>query len=445
MFQRFTQTQQDSAPGNKRAAEVLALGEIFRGFGGESVARETLAANGDAADFHKRISGRINTCSSFDRAMGCEFLRIDMSRYSLTSLVLGMSRMPRQPAPPPGHPDTVAHSYEESRSTCFEEEIASHIVRSSGVANPGGTPIPWAILSRDFTAGVASEAGNLADAAPRPLEYLRDPLRAGLALGRLGALITPGFRSNFSVPRFTSDVSAGFVSEVGSLTESQPGTGLVDFNSKRLGGYVEVSINTLMQGGDVVEGWLTRCLRVIAMTQLEWGAINANGAGVNPLGLRSTPGIGSVVGGTNGALFNWGHLVDLENIPALANAPESEYAGYLTNTKVRKLCKTTQRATGLPFMWDGGTERPLNGHRAAITSNVPSTLTKGSSSGVCSSVVYSSDWSTLLVPIFGAPDIVVDRSTIAVNGLVRIAINVWAAAGLLQPASFSVMDDALTA
>jgi len=159
--------------------------------------------------------------------------------------------------------------------------------------------------------------------------------------------------------------------------------------------------------------------------------------------VRSTAGIGTVAGGANGAQLAWSHLLDLEHAPAVANAPE-QFSGYLVNAKTRKWLKSTVRASNLPFMWDGG-ERPLNGHPAAVTNFVPGDLVKGSSGAVCSSLVYSSDWSTLMVPIFGVPDITVDPYSKATTGQVRIFLNIYMAAGVLMPSAFAKMDDALTA
>lgn len=404
---------------NKRAAEVLALGEIFAGVGGVKVARETIADGGDALMFHRRLAERVNSVGSFDQALGLHLSQRDLTGYSLVNVITGARGL--------------------------EREVAADIGRMAGVVKGSGTLIPWSVLSRDFTIAAASEAGNLAHGAAKATEYLRDPLRAQLSLARLGALITPGFTFNFSVPRFGTDAAVGFTSaETGATGETQPGSALVAFNASRIGGFIDVSKQSLLQSGPLLESWLRRVLGGIVAAQLESAGINGSGSGGNPLGIRSTPGIQSVLGGTNGALLNWGHITDLENAPGLANAPDTELGGYLTNTKVRKHCKTTQRAAGLPFIWDN-TPTPLNGYRAAITSNVPSNLTKGTSSGVCSSVIYSSDWSMLLIPIFGAPEILVDHRTQAINGFVRIHINAWVASGLLHPAIFAVMDDALTA
>lgn len=411
-----------NAISSRRAAQVLALGEIFANFGGEEVARRTISAGGDMIDFHKEIGARIRAGASLDHAAGLDFDPDYLRRFSLSRLL--KSQM--------GVPDSQA----------IEGHAASEIMSRAG-ARYDGTPIPWSVLTRDFNMGTLSEAGNLVG-VERPAGYLRDPLRAALALGKLGATIAGGFKMDFSVPRFSTDTSVGALTEIQASSETQPGTSLsTAFNAKRVGGYVEVSSQTLIQGGPLIEQWITRCLRGIVLAQIENAGINADGTGANPMGIRSTPGIGSVVGGTNGAQLTWAHLVDLENVPALANATESELGGYLTNTKVRRWTKVTPRATNLPFIWEN-TATPLNGKPVAITSNVPSNLNKGTSNGVCSSVIYSSDWSTMLVAIFGNPDVVVDRVTKASTGQVRIIINVWLASGLLQPANFAVMDDALT-
>lgn len=417
MFADRTLVPESPKTSNKRAAEVLAAGELFANFGGPMVARQVIAENGTVADFHRRIAPRIHGAGSFDRAMGCTFSNRDLSRYSLVDLVM--------------------------RRGGLEREVAGQIAKDTGLIRDGH-PIPWSVLTRDFGAGTAGEAGNLIESGARPTEYLRDPLRARLTLAQLGAMVTPGFVGDFSLPRISSDASVSFVGELSALSETQPGTSLVTFSARRLGGYVEVSKAALTSGGPAVEAWLTRVLLGIVLAQMEWSSINGTGTGNFSLGVRNTPGIGLVTGGTNGAQLTWTHLVDLENAVGLANGDETEFAGYLTNTKVRRLTKVTPKAANLDFMWAGG-DRPLNGHRAAITANVPGNLDKGTSTGVCSSVVYSSDWTSLLVPIFGAPEIIADHLSLAKDGMVRIIINAWMSSGVLQPGNFSKMDDALTA
>jgi hypothetical protein len=77
---------------------------------------------------------------------------------------------------------------------------------------------------------------------------------------------------------------------------------------------------------------------------------------------------------------------------------------------------------------------------------VPNNLTKGTSSGICSSLIFGSDWAQLVVGVYGGGvDILVDRITAADQGLVKITAAVIVGVGVNVPAAFAKMDDALTA
>ena len=80
----------------------------------------------------------------------------------------------------------------------------------------------------------------------------------------------------------------------------------------------------------------------------------------------------------------------------------------------------------------------------AITNNVPSNLTKGTSSGVCSSAVFGADWSMFVLGLFGGLDVTVDPYSLATGGQVRITLNQFFDWLCRQPGAFASMDDALT-
>ena len=56
-----------------------------------------------------------------------------------------------------------------------------------------------------------------------------------------------------------------------------------------------------------------------------------------------------------------------------------------------------------------------------VTNNVPSTLTKGSSSGVCSAMIYGK-FSDLLLGIFGEVEILVDPYSAMQTGVTAVRI-----------------------
>lgn len=301
--------------------------------------------------------------------------------------------------------------------------------------------VPYDIFRRDFNVGTASEAGNLVATELRN-DLFTDVLRANLVMTGLGARVLTGLTSNIDIPRKTAATSISNVSEIGALTETQPTTAKISLTPKRKGGYVEYSKQAIFQAGIAIEAMLRDDLLQSMAVTIENECINGNGTGNNMRGIRSTSGIGSVVGGTNGLALNWGHVVGLESAVANANAEPDGTAGYLTNTRIRGFAKTVQKATNLPFIWDGGAT-PLNGYRAAISNNVPNTLTKGTSTD-CSSVIFSSMWDMAVLAFFDAPELIINPYSLDTTGQVRITLNQSADFGIRQPSAFAVMDDART-
>ncbi|HSH98874.1 MAG: phage major capsid protein [Methylophilaceae bacterium] len=326
----------------------------------------------------------------------------------------------------------------------LEREASEAGAKKFGNLAGRGFILPFDVMAkRDFTAGTATEAGNLIATTLRD-DLFADVLRNRLALGQLGTTMLFGLSSNIDMPRKTVGSSLAFATEIAAAAETQPNTAKVTLSPKRITGYVEFSKQAVIQSAMAVEPMLRQDLMSEINVRAEDAAINGSGAGANPRGIRNTSGIGSVIGGTNGAQFSWAHAVNLESAVANVNAEPDSGSGYLVNTKLRGWAKQTQRATYLPYIWENG-DQPLNGYRAAVTNNVPSNLTKGTAAGICSSVVYSSMWDMLVMGFFGAIEITLDEVTQATVGMNRLVVNAYVDVGCRRPANFSSMDDVLTA
>lgn len=324
----------------------------------------------------------------------------------------------------------------------LEREASDAAAKRFGMGTKG-VLIPFDVMaSRDFTAGTASEAGNLVATQLRP-DLFADVLRNRLALGRLGVTMLFGLSSNVDIPRKLTGSALGFITEVAAASETQPSTGKVTLSPKRIGGYIEFSKQAVIQSSMAIEPMLRQDILSEYQVGFENAAINGSGSGANPRGIRNTSGIGAVVGGTNGLALAWDHLVDLESACANVNAEPDASSGYLINTKTRGKTKKTLKAAALPFIWDNGAQ-PLNGYRAEVTNNVPSNLTKGSSNGICSSVIFGSNWPMLVMATFGAVELLVDETSIAINGMNRLILNGFVDVGCRRAADFASMEDALT-
>ena len=323
----------------------------------------------------------------------------------------------------------------------FERECSAAAARKFG-QTPTGFLVPYDAFHRDFNLGTASEAGNL-----RPT-YLRDDLyvdvlRNNLVAASLGLRILPGLSGNIDMPRKATAGTLGMLAEIGSASETNPTTAKVTLSPKRIGAYTEVSKQALIQSALALEPMIRDDLLQGAAVLMESQILNGVGSSNEMTGIRNTASIGTVTAGANGAALVWDHLVDLESACANSNAEPDRLSGYLVNTKLRGKAKKVTKSTYLPFIWQDGAT-PLNGYRAAVTNNVPSNLTKGTSTTICSAAIFSSDWSMGVLGLFGAPDITVDPYTKADTGQVKITLNQFADFGVRQPAAFAKIEDILT-
>lgn len=337
----------------------------------------------------------------------------------------------------------------------FEREVSQAIARAMG-REAEGVFIPPDVMfrglygrqaqqgqqQRDFTVGGSNQAGNYVQTTV-DAGMFTDVLRPAMVLMQAGVTVLPGLRGNLGVPRKTVAGTLAMLTEVAAASETEPTTALPTLSPKRASAYTEPSKQAIIQSEVGIESMLRQDLVDGVAVLMENQGINGSGSSPNARGIRNVSGIGSVVGGTDGLALAWSHIVDLESAAANANAMSTERAGYLTNTKVVGKAKKTVKATNLPFIWDAG-DRPLNGYRAMVTNNVPSNLTKGSSGAVCSSAVFSSDWSMFVLGLFGGQDVTVDPYTLASTGQIRITLNQFFDWLCRQPGAFASMDDILT-
>jgi HK97 family phage major capsid protein len=326
------------------------------------------------------------------------------------------------------------------REAGLERECSEAVAKILG-RSAEGFFVPAEAFKREFNVGTTTEAGNLVPTELRG-DLFADVLRNKLVLGQLGCRVLGGLTSTLDIPRKTTGSTIGTLTETGSASSTNPLTAELTLSPKRVGAFVVTSKQSIIQSAIAIENMIRDDLVMGAAVVIENLAINGNGTGPQYVGIRNTTGIGTVVGGTNGLAPAWSHFVDLESACANANAEPDVRAGYLINTRTRGKLKQTQFATNLPFIWQPS-DFPLNGYRAAVSNNVPANLTKGTSTTVCSSAIFGSDWSEEILGLFGAPDITVDPYTKADTGQVKITLNQYADAGVRRPGCFSKIDDLL--
>lgn len=406
--------------------ELLALGDLLPGYDGPRRALAIAARGGDAGDLMRetaQVSRNEPVTAAADRMLGLDCS--DTDGYSISAAINAQ----------------IKHDWKDAG---LERSISDLVSAKTGRA-PHGVFVPFGLMTRDFNAGVASAAGNLIGGR-LDVSHDMDPLRNVSALARMGAFFMTGLNYTLSLPRMTTySASAVWQTETAAATVIDEATALLTLTPSRQSVQMTISKQALKQATPALDVLIGKHFIKAIMERVDDGGLNGTGTSNAPVGVRSTAGITTVVGGTNGAQISWAHLAALEYGPAAGNAPETDFSGFIVNPASRKWMRTTPRGTNLPFMWEGG-ERPLLGYRAAVTNTMPANLTKGTSSTICSSLTYANDWSQLVIGIYGAGiDVLADEFTKADTGDVRLIVSAIVGLGVNMPASFAKMDDALTA
>jgi HK97 family phage major capsid protein len=316
-----------------------------------------------------------------------------------------------------------------------------------------GSHVPRAVLAtmfanrfrNDLTAG--GTGTGLETLTREPLRGIVDPFYEAMVTRTLGAQFLSGLQGNIPFPKMGRDsTKPAFAAENGASTELTPTSSLITLSPKRIPAHVELSKQLLLQTDPSIEAWVRNNLLQEIAIIWEKAVIHGTGSGSQPTGIVATAGIGSVAGGTNGLAPTWANIVDLETALANADAATGNLA-YLTNSKVRGSLKkiSIEASTNAEKIWSRTTpELPLNGYVTGVSNCVSSTLTKGSSSGVCSAIIFG-NFADLVIAQWGGLDVQVNPYSLDTTGLVRITAAAFGDNAVLRAGSFAAMLDALTA
>lgn len=326
------------------------------------------------------------------------------------------------------------------RAAAFEFEASNEVGKKMGKAARGFF-VPAEVQKRDLTVGAPTAGGNLVATELLSGSFI-DLLRNAMVIDRMGVRMITGLVGQIAIPKMTGAATAYWVAENTAPTESQQTVGQVTMSPKTVGAFTDISRKLTLQSSISVEQMVNQDLATVLGLAIQQAAINGSGASNQPSGLLTliTP---SVIGGTNGLAPTWAHIVGLETNVAVGNA-DMGTLGYLTNTKVRGKLKTTEKfasTSGMPVYADGS--EPLNGYRAGITNAVPSNLTKGTSSGVASAIIFG-NFADLVIGMWGSLDIMVDPYTGSTAGTVRVVALQDVDVAVRNVESFATMVDALT-
>lgn len=335
---------------------------------------------------------------------------------------------------------------QEAASFEFEasEAVAKRLQRSAQ-----GVMVPLEVMKRDLTVGTATAGGNLVATNLLAGSFI-DLLRNAMMVETMGARMLTGLVGDLAIPRQTGGATSYWVAEGNAPTESAQAFDQVSMTPKTVGAWTDISRKLLKQSSIDIEMFVRSDLATILALAIDSAAINGRGVTTynEPTGILNTTGIGAVAGGDNGLAPAWSHIVDLWSEVAVDNAAFGA-TGFLTNSKVVGTLMTVEKATNTAQFVvgnfpDASGITAMAGSRCGVSNQVPSTLDKGTSEGVCSAIIYG-NWADLLIGMWGTLDLTVDPYALSTQGAVRVIALQDVDVAVRHPESFAAMQDALTA
>lgn len=318
-----------------------------------------------------------------------------------------------------------------------EAEVHAEAVkeaRESGIAIQG-FGVPAFVQKRGQSAtGQTSATGDQGGVAvATEVNSLIQALWDNNFLSRVGATRLTGLVGNQTFPVQSTKPAATSRTEIQALSDTEILFGSISMSPNRRGVTIPISKQLLIQSSFDVQALVINQIRMALDLYLETDAITAI--------LAAITGSNLVALGTNGVAPTYVDMVGLETIVAAANADKD--LKYLTNSKVRGKLKLTQKfaSTNGDPVWEKGNE--VNGYPAVSSNIVPSNLTKGSASGICSAIVLG-NFKDVYVGMWGGADFVVDPYTLAKSHSVQITANMFWDVEVARAASFAGIKDALT-
>jgi HK97 family phage major capsid protein len=327
----------------------------------------------------------------------------------------------------------------------MHQEAAAEFQRAGVSVAAHSVLLPSDVFKRDMTATGGTSGSEGGVNIQTNVGGIIDVLLPATVLNGLGVTRFDNLTGNLDLPQASTQPSAGWNTENGTATEKSPAFGKVSFSPKRLAAFIQVSNQLLRQSSNSIDAYVRQYLINAMAQELEKAAIKGGGTN-EPTGIIGNSNVNVIFAGgassnstnANGAAVVWADVVNamkaVENSNAMGQA-------YLTNPLVKAALQTTARqASGVEgnFILQSGAGE-LNGYPLAVTTNVPSNLSKGSSSTL-SGMIFG-DFSKLAIASWGGMELTVDPFSGATAGLTNMVLNSYMDVNLLQPKAFAVCKD----
>lgn len=268
-----------------------------------------------------------------------------------------------------------------------------------------GLPVPNEFLSgRALTAGVSTGGGHtVADTISE--DEFANFLYENTAALNMATRLT-GLRDDVVIVTLDTRATAGFASgENVAGTEQTQVFDSITLTPKQARAFTNVSRTLIQQSSLPVEGIVRRDLAKAVGIAIDQAIVSGSGTSGNPTGLVNTANFNNTVLNTN--IIEFSDLVALERIVVAQHADASvgrRMGWILDNVALEAVRKMNV-----------GYEIYRDGMVLSYPAQVSSLLDDGS--------IIFGNWDDMIVGLWGATDLLIDPSTLSVQGMTRVVAN----------------------
>ncbi|MCK5017951.1 MAG: phage major capsid protein [Candidatus Peribacteraceae bacterium] len=269
--------------------------------------------------------------------------------------------------------------------------------------------------TKDLSQGTGTAGGYVV-----PTQYIAEIielLRAKAVVVQAGATMLSGLTgSPVEIPRQTGGATAYWTAENAAITSSDQTLGQLSLTPKSCTALTKISNRLVRMSTPSVEAMVRNDITKVLANAIDLAALRGSGVSNEPLGIANTSGIKTVAIGTNGGLFTPVHVSQMEGELEDANALDGKL-GFISHGKTKRILKQS-RIPQFSGQTDGeyvflpmsdAKLKDLLGYGWLTTSQIPTNLTKGSSTAV--SEVYFANWVELLIGQWGGLEIMASKET----------------------------------
>ena len=321
----------------------------------------------------------------------------------------------------------------------LEKEASDEIAKRSGKSARGiFVPSDANFYKRDLTQGTATAGGNLVATDMLVGSYV-EALRNKSMVRQAGATVLSGLVGECVIPSQNATTTAYWVAENSAPTEGAPTYRQIAMSPKTVSAYVDVSRHLMHQSSLAIESILRKDLIDGLSSAVDLGALAGTGSSNQPTGILNQSGIGSVAIGTNGGAGTWGKVIDTWKEVAKDNADIGALSWFTSPTQVARFMQTAKvGSTDSQMIMN--TQDNLMGYNVNVTNQMPDTLTKGTSSGDCSALLFG-NFNDVIIGEWGNLDIAVDPYSLSTIGATRITSFYDIDIAVRHAESFSAIQD----